>query len=123
FSHDTIREYLYSEVTPARRRRLHGFIGRLLEAHLDQEDARQLAQLAFHFAHSGDRARGATYSQLAAAQAMRAAAPGEAMSHYHMALALLDQQDQRHGALSLALREAALSAGVAREPARGFQAA
>ena len=123
FSHDTIREYLYSEVTPARRRRLHGFIGRLLEAHLDQEDARQLAQLAFHFAHSGDRARGATYSQLAAAQAMRAAAPGEAMSHYHMALALLDQQDQRRGALWLALGEAALTAGVEREAVQAFEAA
>src|SRR6266568_532488 len=123
FSHDTIREYLYSEVTPARRRRLHGFIGRLLEAHLDQEDARQLAQLAFHFAHSGDRARGATYSQLAAAQAMRAAAPGEAMSHYHMALALLDQQDQRRGALWLALGEAALTAGVEREAVQAFDAA
>src|SRR6266566_4395639 len=120
FSHDTIREYLYSEVTPARRRRLHGFIGRLLEAHLDQEDARQLAQLAFHFAHSGDRARGATYSQLAAAQAMRAAAPFEAMHHYHTAL---DQQDQHRGALWLALGEAALTAGVEREAVQAFEAA
>ena len=123
FSHDTIREYLYSEVTPARRRRIHGFIGRVLEVRLEQGEAQQLAQLAFHFAHSGDRVRGVTYSQLAAAQAMRAAAPGEAMSHYHMALALLDQQDQRHGALSLALGEAALSAGVEREAVQAFEAA
>ena len=75
FSHDTVRECLYSEVTPARRRRLHGFIGRVLEARLDQEDVQQLAQLAFHFARSGDRLRGATYSQLAAVQAIHAAAP------------------------------------------------
>src|SRR5438270_12250307 len=123
FSHDTIREYLYSEVTPARRRRIHGFIGRVLEVRLEQGEAQQLAQLAFHFAHSGDRVRGVTYSQLAAAQAMRAAAPGEAMSHYHMALDLLDQQDQRRGALSMALGEVALSAGVEREAVQAFEAA
>ena len=123
FSHDTIREYLYSEVTPARRRRVHGFIGRVLEARLEQGEAQQLAQLAFHFAHSGDRARGVTYSQLAAAQAMRAAAPGEAMSHYHMALDLLDQQDPRRGSLWLALGEAALSAGMERESIQAFEAA
>jgi DNA-binding CsgD family transcriptional regulator/tetratricopeptide (TPR) repeat protein len=123
FSHDLLRTYLYDEVTPARKRRFHGFIGRLLEARLDQENAHQLAQLAFHFAHSGDRARGATYSQLAAAQAVRAAAPFEAMSHYHMALDLLDQQDQHRGALWLALGEAALSAGVEREAMQAFEAA
>ena len=123
FSHDILRECLYSEVTPARRRRLHGFIGRLLEARLDQEDARQLAQLAFHFAHCGDRMRGATYSQLAAAQAVHAAAPFEAMHHYHMALGLLDQQDQHRGALWLALGEAALTAGVEREAVQAFEAA
>ncbi len=123
FSHDTIREYLYSEVTPARRRRVHGFIGRVLEARFEQEDAQQLAQLAFHFAHSGDRVRGVTYSQLAAAQAMRTAAPGEAMHHYHMALDLLDQQDQRRGSLWLALGEAALTAGVEREAVQAFEAA
>src|SRR5947199_699552 len=86
FSHDTLRECLYSEVTPTRRRRLHGFIARVLEARMDQEDAQQFAQLAFHFARSGDRVRGATYSELAAAQAVRAAAHREAMHYYHAAL-------------------------------------
>ncbi len=123
FSHDILRTYLYNEVTPARKRRFHSFIGRVLEARLDQEDVQQLAQLAFHFVHSGDRARGATYSQLAAAQAVRAAAPFEAMSHYRMALDLLDQQDQHRGALWLALGEAALAAGVEREAIQAFEAA
>ncbi len=123
FSHDTLRECLYSEVTPARRRRLHGFIGRVLEARLDQEDVQQLAQLAFHFARSGDRLRGATYSQLAAVQAIHAAAPGEALHHYHTALDLLDQQDQQRGQLLLALGDAALSAGVEREAVQAFEAA
>src|SRR2546427_242472 len=97
FSHDTLRECLYSEVTPTRRRRLHGFIGRVLEARLDQEDAQQLAQLAFHFARSGDRARGATYSELAAAQAVRAAAHRKAMHPHHAALHRIAKQDQHRG--------------------------
>ncbi len=123
FSHDTLRECLYSEVTATRRRRLHGFIGRILEARLDQEDAQQLAQLAFHFAHSGDRARGATYSELAAAQAVRTAAHREAMHHYHAALDLLEKQDQHRGPLLLALGEAALTAGVEHEAVQAFEAA
>src|SRR2546429_703906 len=123
FSHDTLRECLYSEVTSTRRRRLHGFIGRVLEARLDQEDAQQLAQLAFHFARSGDRVRGATYSELAAAQAVRAAAHREAMHYYHAALDLLEKQDQHRGPLLLALGEAALHAGVEHEAAQAFEAA
>jgi predicted ATPase/DNA-binding CsgD family transcriptional regulator len=123
FSHDMLRAYLYNEVTPTRRKRIHGFIGRTLEARLDQEDAHQHSQLAYHFAHSGDHLRGASYSQLAAEQAVRAAAPFEAMYHYHMALDLLNQQDQHRGALWLALGEAALTAGAEREAVQAFEAA
>lgn len=123
FSHDILRTYLYNEVTPGRKRRLHGFIGGILEAHLDQESAHQLAQLAFHFAQSGDRARGARYSRLAAEQAMQAAAPFEALHYYQMALNLLDQQDQQCGSLWLALGEAALNAGVENTAVQAFETA
>lgn len=123
FSHDTLRASLYSEATAARRRRVHGFIGRALEAHLDQENPQQLAQLAFHFAHSGDRARGATYSRLAAAQAVRVAAPREAMHYYQMVLDLQDPQDEQRGPLWLALGEAALTAGAEEEAVQAFEAA
>jgi DNA-binding CsgD family transcriptional regulator len=123
FSHDLLRAYLYTEVTPARRRRVHGFTGRVLEARLGQENMHQLAQLAFHFAHSGDRVRGASYSQLAAVQAVRASALLEATHHYRTALDLLDQQDQQRGALLLALGEAALTAGMEHEAVQTFGAA
>jgi predicted ATPase/DNA-binding CsgD family transcriptional regulator len=123
FSHDLLRAYLYNEVTPARRRRLHGFIGRVLEAQPDHEYMHQLAQLAYHFAHSGDRVRGATYCRLAAVQAVRAAAPSEATHLYGTALELLDQNDQQRGALLMALGEAALTAGKEREAVQAFEAA
>lgn len=123
FSHDILRAYLYNEVTPARKRRLHSLIGHILEACFDGEDAQLLAQLAFHFAHSGDRARGATYSQLAAERAVMTAAPGEAIHHYHTALDLLDPQDQQRGTLWLALGEAALAAGAEPKAMQAFESA
>ena len=46
----------------------------------------RLAELAFHFVHSGDRRRGATYSRQAAEQAMQSFAFEEAMSHYRKLL-------------------------------------
>ena len=76
FSHDKIRETLYAEVTPGRRTRLHGLIGRVLEARSPAPDAHRLAELAFHFARSGDRGRGVEYSRRAAESALAAhAAP------------------------------------------------
>jgi predicted ATPase len=111
FIHDTIRECLYSEVNSARRTRLHTLIGRLLEQQLDlehaQTDAQRLANLAFHFARSGERQLGAVYSQQAAEQALQTYAPQEAMTHYRTALTLLGEDDPRRGACLLGLGEAA----------------
>ncbi|MGZ3599368.1 MAG: ATP-binding protein [Ktedonobacterales bacterium] len=115
FSHDKIRECLYSEVTPLRRKRLHGFIGHALETGVDQANAQQLASLAFHFARSGDHERGVRYSLLAAERAIAASALDDALAHYQMALALLDSQDSQRGAVLLRLGETALLAGAERE--------
>jgi DNA-binding CsgD family transcriptional regulator/tetratricopeptide (TPR) repeat protein len=114
FSHDKIRECLYAEVSTSRRRRLHGVIGQILESRYAQERTMsmyQLAELAFHFTLSSDKARGIDYSQRTAAQAMRTYAASEAMVHYRAALELLSQDDSRRGDLLLGLAEAALLAG------------
>jgi tetratricopeptide (TPR) repeat protein len=127
FSHDTIRECLYGEVSSARRTRLHTLIGCRLQLRLDRAeatvDAHQLAELAFHFAHSGDRQQGAVYSQQAAEQALGAYAPQEAMAHYRTALTLLGEDDPRRGACLLGLGEAALLAGSFRDAIGAFGAA
>jgi DNA-binding CsgD family transcriptional regulator/tetratricopeptide (TPR) repeat protein len=109
FTHDKVRECLYAEVTTARLRRLHGFIGHVLEAHT--ADARTLTDLAFHFTRSGDRARGAQYAERAARQAMQRYAADEAQAQFRAALALIDRNDPRRGDLLDALGEAALLAG------------
>ena len=127
FIHDTIRECLYSEVNSARRTRLHTLIGRLLEQQLDHEhaqaNAQRLANLAFHFARSGDRQLGAVYSQQAAEQALQTYALQEAMTHYRTALTLLSEDDLRRGACLIGLGEAALQAGSFQDAIGAFGAA
>lgn len=115
FAHDRVRECLYSDVTAARRTRLHTRLGRLLEASAEPHDARRVADLAFHFTRSGDRERGVTYARQAAESAMAAYAFEEAMAHYRDALELLDGADERRALLLLGLGDAALAAGSERE--------
>jgi SAM-dependent methyltransferase len=123
FSHDTIRACLYDEVSSSRRTRLHTLIGRRLELRLDHSDAHQLAEIAFHFARSGDRELGATYSQLAAEQARYAYAPQEAVGHYRTALLLVADHDLRRREWLQGLGEAALLAATPLNAIGAFQAA
>jgi DNA-binding CsgD family transcriptional regulator len=126
FSHDTIRESLYEEVTTTRRRRLHGELGQALEAQgaqPGQSTAQHLAEMAFHFARSGDRARGAMYAERAAEQAMSTYAPEDAMAHYRVALELAGEADARRGDLLVGLGEAALLADSHAEAVAVFEAA
>jgi DNA-binding CsgD family transcriptional regulator len=123
FSHDTIRTCLYDEVSSARRTRLHTLIGRRLELRLDHSDAHRLAELAFHFARSGERELGATYSQLAAEQARSAYASQEAVRHYRTALVLVTDHDPRRGEWLQGLGEAALLAAAPQDAIGAFQAA
>jgi predicted ATPase/DNA-binding CsgD family transcriptional regulator len=126
FSHEKIRECLYAEVSVSRRRRLHEVIGHALESRYNQESTKsayQLAELAFHFANSSDRKRGATYARQAAEQALQSFAFKEAMVHYRMALELHDTDDVERGYLLLGLGEAALLVGEESEAAIAYQAA
>ncbi len=123
FSHDAIRQCLYQEVTAARRKRLHGAIGRALEARPPQAGAQRLAELAFHFSHSGDSARAVAYARQAAEGALQTYAYAEAAVHYHTALNLLGLADPQRGRLLLSLGEATLLAGQEREAAAAFESA
>jgi DNA-binding CsgD family transcriptional regulator len=119
FAHDKVRETLYDEVSMVRRRRLHGFIGRALEQR-GEESAGALAALAYHFVRSGDSARGVTYGERAARQALASFAPDEARTHLQSALDLLPALDERRGRLLLAFGEAALLSGAERDAIGAF---
>ncbi len=123
FSHDKIRESLYDDMTHARRQRLHGFIGRALEARSQPSDAQRLSELAYHFAHSGDRPRGAHYAQRAAQLAMAAYAPEEALAHYHAIVELTGADDPRRGETLMGMGDAATLAGARDDAVAAFAAA
>lgn len=85
FTHDKIREVLYEELNPIRRRRLHRRVGESLErlyaAHLDDH----AHDLAYHFTQSGDVEKSYRYSFQAAANARRVFAHDEALDFLRQA--------------------------------------
>ena len=86
FTHDKIREVLYEELNPIRRRRLHQRIGESLEELYGTAGAADHAQdLAHHFMQAGDLPRSLTYSRRAAANAERVFAHDEALKFLEQA--------------------------------------
>ena len=89
FTHDKIREVLYEELNPIRRRRLHQRIGEMLETlhgasvqegEVTGKGADEHAQdLAHHFMQAGDLQRSLAYSRRAARNAVRVFALDEAL--------------------------------------------
>jgi tetratricopeptide (TPR) repeat protein len=86
FTHDKIREVLYEELNPIRRRRLHQRIGQGLERlYQGQDIGAHVQDLAYHFLHSGDWAKGLSYSLRTAEAARAVYALDEALSYYQYA--------------------------------------
>jgi tetratricopeptide (TPR) repeat protein len=89
FTHDLLRETLYGQLGPARRRRLHQAAGEALESIDDTGSSRHLADLAFHFAAAGATEQGVKYALAAGDRALQGAAAREAVAHFETALELL----------------------------------
>jgi tetratricopeptide (TPR) repeat protein len=85
FTHDKIREVLYEELNPIRRRRLHLRTAEGLEQHREKAPV-AVETLAHHFIHAGEYQRGLTYAKQAATEAERIFAYDEAMAAYGRAL-------------------------------------
>jgi serine/threonine protein kinase len=85
FTHDKIREVLYEELNPIRRRRLHLRTAEGLEQHREKAPV-AVETLAHHFIHAGEYGRGLTYAKQAAADAERIFAYDEALAAYGRAL-------------------------------------
>ncbi|HEY0811213.1 MAG TPA: AAA family ATPase, partial [Longimicrobiales bacterium] len=85
FTHDKIREVLYEELNPIRRRRLHLRTAEGLEQHREKAPV-AVETLAHHFIHAGEYQRGLKYAKQAAAEAERIFAYDEAMAAYGRAL-------------------------------------
>jgi class 3 adenylate cyclase/tetratricopeptide (TPR) repeat protein len=95
FTHDKIREVLYEELNPIRRRRLHQRIGEALEKIHDAAARDGLASgpgadehaqdLAHHFMQAGDLPRSLAYARRAAQIATRVFALDEALTFLEQA--------------------------------------
>lgn len=96
FTHDKIREVLYEELNPIRRRRLHQHIGEGLEklygsSPADSKEAagpeiaEHVQDLAHHFTESGDLEQGLKYSLLAAEKTRGLFALDDALHYYDAA--------------------------------------
>ena len=87
FTHDKIREVLYEELNPIRRRRLHQRIGEELEKLYATPAVHEahVPDLAHHFIQSADLQKGLAYSLGAAAQVRRLFALEEALGYYQRA--------------------------------------
>ena len=97
FTHDKIREVLYEELNPIRRRRLHRHAAEGLERNRSMSHC-AVEKLAYHYIQAGDYERGLDYAKRAAAEAERVFAFDEAIAAYGRArdcaeaLGLVDEQ-------------------------------
>ena len=114
FGHGLIREVLYEGLGPARRARLHGRVAAALEELYAADVEPHLAELAHHYAASGNTASAVAYARRAGDRAGQQLAYEEAVRLYRAALAAA--QDASEGAhvetdLRLALGDALAKAG------------
>ncbi len=84
FTHDKIREVLYEELNPIRRRRLHLLAAEGLERNREKSPV-AVEKLAHHYIQAGDYERGLHYAKQAAAEAERVFAFDEAIAAYSRA--------------------------------------
>jgi tetratricopeptide (TPR) repeat protein len=100
FTHDKIREVLYEELNPVRRRRLHRLAAEGIERRRHDSGASQYPaeKLAHHYIQAGDYEHGLVYAKQAAAEAERVFAFDEVIAAYGHArdcaeaLGLIDEQ-------------------------------
>jgi tetratricopeptide (TPR) repeat protein len=107
FTHDKIREVLYEELNPIRRRRLHRHVAEGLERRCERAPC-AVEKLAHHYIQAGDHERGLQYAKQAAAEAERVFAFDEAVAAYGRArdcaeaLGLIEEQAAQEEAIGKA---------------------
>ena len=116
FAHDKIREVIYAEVPPTRRRELHGRLARALERRKRAGHRVPTIELAFHYGLAGDARRGIACALDAARDAAATHAYADAAAHYGMAIDLLADAPggpgvPDEGDIRLALADALTAAG------------
>jgi len=110
FKHALTRDVAYNSVLVERRKALHERIGTALESlHVGNLDD-HLAELAYHFAHSGNAEKAVEFCLRACQQCAERGSYIEAVAHFETGLEMLQSlpDDDRRAEIELNLRSAVL---------------
>jgi len=93
FADIIIRDVVYEEVSPFRRKKLHNTVGCALEQVYAKRIDEHFGELALHFLESGDKEKALDYFLKAGERAAKIYANSEAASYFESALRLLEERD------------------------------
>jgi len=93
FTDIIVRDVVYEEVSPFRRKKLHGVVGSALEKVYAAKIDEHLGELALHFLESGDKSKALDYFLKAGEKAAGIYANAEAASYFQSALRLLEEKE------------------------------
>jgi len=93
FADILVRDVVYEEVSPLRRKELHGVVGCSLEKVYAKKIDEHFGELASHFLESGDKEKALSYFLKAGDKAARIFANDEATSYFQSALKLLEEKE------------------------------
>jgi eukaryotic-like serine/threonine-protein kinase len=89
FADNQLRDVLYEDISPVRRRRHHLKVGQAVEKVYARKIDDHLESLAYHFLEGNDLSKAVDYSQKAGDKAKRLFAYDQARRHYETALKLM----------------------------------
>jgi adenylate cyclase len=93
FADVLVRDVVYEEISPLRRKELHGVVGNSLEKVYSRKIDEHLGQLASYFLESGDKDKALHYFLKAGDKAAKIYANSEASSYLQSALKLLEEKE------------------------------
>jgi len=93
FADIIVRDVVYEEVSPFRRKKLHNVVGCALEKVYAKKIDEHLGELALHFLESGDKEKALGYFLKAGENATKIYANTEAISYFQSALRLLEEKE------------------------------
>jgi len=92
FADIIVRDVVYEEVSPFKRKKLHGVVGQALEKVYALKIEEHFGELASHFLESGDKGKALDYFSRAGERAAKIYANAEAISYFQSALKLLEEK-------------------------------
>jgi predicted ATPase/KaiC/GvpD/RAD55 family RecA-like ATPase len=95
FADVLVKDVVYEEISPLRRKELHGVVGSSLEKVYSKKIDEHLGELGYHFLESGDKEKALDYFLKAGDKAMKIYANNEVFSYYQSALNLLEGKEER----------------------------